>query len=81
MSELRWHPLLEQWVVVTAHRQERPQMPAAGARFVPVPGACRRLTMSIFIPTIFRHSGLAIGRSRCLATYVYSPSTIVSPRS
>ena len=28
MSELRWHPLLEQWVVVTAHRQGRPQMPA-----------------------------------------------------
>jgi len=28
MSELRWHPLFEQWVVVTAHRQGRPQMPA-----------------------------------------------------
>jgi UDPglucose--hexose-1-phosphate uridylyltransferase len=27
MSELRWHPLLAQWVVVTAHRQDRPQMP------------------------------------------------------
>jgi UDPglucose--hexose-1-phosphate uridylyltransferase len=35
MSELRWHPLLEQWVVVTAHRQDRPQMPEDWCPFCP----------------------------------------------
>jgi UDPglucose--hexose-1-phosphate uridylyltransferase len=34
-SELRWHPLLEQWVVVAAHRQDRPQMPADSCPFCP----------------------------------------------
>ena len=38
MSELRWHPLLEQWVVVTAHRQHRPQMPADWCPFCPGSG-------------------------------------------
>jgi UDPglucose--hexose-1-phosphate uridylyltransferase len=38
MSELRWHPLLEQWVVVTSHRQDRPQMPAGGCPFCPGSG-------------------------------------------
>ncbi len=38
MSELRWHPLLEQWVVVTAHRQNRPQMPADVCPFCPGSG-------------------------------------------
>lgn len=38
MSELRWHPLLEQWVVVTAHRQGRPQMPANWCPFCPGSG-------------------------------------------
>ncbi len=38
MSELRWHPLLEQWVVVTAHRQGRPQMPADWCPFCPGSG-------------------------------------------
>jgi UDPglucose--hexose-1-phosphate uridylyltransferase len=37
MSELRWHPLLEQWVVVTAHRQGRPQMPANWCPFCDLP--------------------------------------------
>jgi UDPglucose--hexose-1-phosphate uridylyltransferase len=37
MSELRWHPLLEQWVVVTAHRQGRPQMPADWCPFCSLP--------------------------------------------
>jgi UDPglucose--hexose-1-phosphate uridylyltransferase len=37
MSELRWHPLLEQWVVVTAHRQGRPQMPADWCPFCKLP--------------------------------------------
>lgn len=38
MSELRWHPLLEQWVVVSAHRQGRPQMPADWCPFCPGSG-------------------------------------------
>jgi UDPglucose--hexose-1-phosphate uridylyltransferase len=37
MSELRWHPLLEQWVVVTAHRQGRPQMPENWCPFCALP--------------------------------------------
>ncbi|MBM3774638.1 MAG: galactose-1-phosphate uridylyltransferase [Acidobacteria bacterium] len=38
MSELRWHPLLREWVVVAAHRQDRPQMPAEGCPFCPGSG-------------------------------------------
>jgi UDPglucose--hexose-1-phosphate uridylyltransferase len=38
MSELRWHPLLEQWVVITAHRQDRPQMPSGWCPFCPGSG-------------------------------------------
>ena len=38
MSQLRWHPLLEQWVVVTAHRQDRPQMPEDWCPFCPGSG-------------------------------------------
>jgi len=38
MSDLRWHPLLEQWVVVTAHRQDRPQMPEDWCPFCPGSG-------------------------------------------
>jgi UDPglucose--hexose-1-phosphate uridylyltransferase len=37
MSELRWHPLFEQWVVVTANRQGRPQMPADWCPFCALP--------------------------------------------
>ncbi len=37
MSELRWHPLLEQWVVVTANRQDRPQMPVRWCPFCALP--------------------------------------------
>jgi UDPglucose--hexose-1-phosphate uridylyltransferase len=38
MSELRWHPLLRQWVIISAHRQDRPQMPADGCPFCPGSG-------------------------------------------
>jgi UDPglucose--hexose-1-phosphate uridylyltransferase len=38
MSELRWHPLLDQWVVVAAHRQDRPQMPSDWCPFCPGSG-------------------------------------------
>ena len=29
MSELRWHPLLEQWVITAIHRQDRTYKPPA----------------------------------------------------
>src|SRR5580698_6976831 len=38
MSELRWHPLLRQWVVISAHRQDRPQMPEGWCPFCPGSG-------------------------------------------
>jgi UDPglucose--hexose-1-phosphate uridylyltransferase len=38
VSELRWHPLLEQWVVVATHRQDRPQMPKDWCPFCPGSG-------------------------------------------
>ncbi|MDP8982118.1 MAG: galactose-1-phosphate uridylyltransferase [Acidobacteriota bacterium] len=37
-SELRWHPLLRQWVAVAAHRQGRPQMPENWCPFCPGSG-------------------------------------------
>src|ERR1700690_285448 len=38
MSELRWHPLLREWVGVAAHRQDRPQMPKDWCPFDPGSG-------------------------------------------
>jgi len=38
MSELRWHPLLRQWVAVAAQRQERPQLPEEWCPFCPGSG-------------------------------------------
>jgi UDPglucose--hexose-1-phosphate uridylyltransferase len=38
VSELRWHPLLRQWVAVAAARQNRPQMPANWCPFDPGSG-------------------------------------------
>lgn len=38
MSELRWHPLLEQWVILGTHRQDRPQMPRDWCPFCPGSG-------------------------------------------
>jgi UDPglucose--hexose-1-phosphate uridylyltransferase len=37
-SELRWHPLLQQWVAVAALRQDRPQMPQDWCPFDPGSG-------------------------------------------
>src|SRR5258708_2269360 len=37
-SELRWHPLLRQWVAVAAHRQGRPQLPEDWCPFCPGSG-------------------------------------------
>src|SRR5258708_2226104 len=38
MSELRWHPLLREWVGVAAKRQHRPQMPVDWCPFCPGSG-------------------------------------------
>jgi UDPglucose--hexose-1-phosphate uridylyltransferase len=38
VSELRWHPLLKQWVGVAAARQDRPQMPKDWCPFDPGSG-------------------------------------------
>lgn len=38
MHQLRWHALLRQWVVVSTHRQGRPQMPADWCPFCPGSG-------------------------------------------
>ena len=38
MSELRWHPLLREWVSVAATRQNRPQMPRDYCPFCPGSG-------------------------------------------
>ena len=38
MSELRWHPFLKEWVAVTTHRQDRPQMPQNWCPFCPGSG-------------------------------------------
>lgn len=38
ISELRWNPLLEEWVAIAAHRQERPQMPKDWCPFCPGSG-------------------------------------------
>lgn len=38
MSELRWHPLLRQWVAITTHRQDRPQLPEDWCPFCPGSG-------------------------------------------
>lgn len=37
-SELRWHPLLRQWVSIAAHRQGRPQLPEDWCPFCPGSG-------------------------------------------
>jgi UDPglucose--hexose-1-phosphate uridylyltransferase len=38
MGELRWHPLLREWVVVTTNRQDRPQRPEHWCPFCPGSG-------------------------------------------
>jgi UDPglucose--hexose-1-phosphate uridylyltransferase len=38
VSELRWHPLLRQWVAITTHRQDRPQLPEDWCPFCPGSG-------------------------------------------
>jgi UDPglucose--hexose-1-phosphate uridylyltransferase len=38
MQQLRWHALLQQWVAVSTHRQDRPQMPSNWCPFDPGSG-------------------------------------------
>ncbi len=38
MAELRWHPLIKDWVMIASHRQNRPQMPKDWCPFCPGSG-------------------------------------------
>jgi UDPglucose--hexose-1-phosphate uridylyltransferase len=38
MAELRWHPLIKDWVIIASHRQNRPQMPNDWCPFCPGSG-------------------------------------------
>lgn len=38
MAELRWHPLINDWVMIASHRQNRPQMPKDFCPFCPSSG-------------------------------------------
>ena len=39
MAELRWHPLLETWVIVSSHRQGRPHLETGACPFCPSSGS------------------------------------------
>jgi UDPglucose--hexose-1-phosphate uridylyltransferase len=38
VAELRWHPLIKDWVIIASHRQNRPQMPRDWCPFCPGSG-------------------------------------------
>ena len=38
MAELRWHPLIQDWIMIASHRQNRPQMPKDWCPFCPGSG-------------------------------------------
>lgn len=38
MSELRWNPVLREWVATATHRMDRPQLPETGCPFCPGSG-------------------------------------------
>lgn len=38
MAELRWHPLIKDWVMIASNRQDRPQMPKDWCPFCPGSG-------------------------------------------
>ena len=38
MAELRWHPLIKDWVMIASNRQDRPQMPKEWCPFCPRDG-------------------------------------------
>lgn len=35
MAELRWNPLIQDWIIIASHRQDRPQMPKDWCPFCP----------------------------------------------
>ena len=37
MAELRWHPLIQDWVMINSNRQNRPQMPKDWCPFCRAP--------------------------------------------
>jgi len=53
-SELRWHPLLRQWVAVAAERQSRPQMPEDWCPFCPGSGRVPDVYDVYLYPNDFR---------------------------
>ena len=38
MAELRYNPLLDDWIMIASHRQDRPQMPKDWCPFCPGSG-------------------------------------------
>ncbi len=38
MSELRWNPVLGEWIITATHRMDRPQMPEDWCPFCPGSG-------------------------------------------
>ncbi|MFO7612412.1 MAG: galactose-1-phosphate uridylyltransferase, partial [Clostridia bacterium] len=38
MAELRWHPLIRDWIMIASHRQDRPDMPKDWCPFCPGSG-------------------------------------------
>ena len=38
MAELRWNPMIKDWVMIASHRQNRPQMPKDWCPFCPGSG-------------------------------------------
>jgi UDPglucose--hexose-1-phosphate uridylyltransferase len=61
MSHLRWHALLRQWVVISPHRQDRPQMPSNWCPFCmdsdPATGNDEALLYSNDFPSFDHNSG------------------------
>src|ERR1700746_1902958 len=52
-SELRWHPLLREWVTVAAERQGRPQLPQDWCPFCPGSGSVPEHYECPFYPNDF----------------------------
>jgi UDPglucose--hexose-1-phosphate uridylyltransferase len=59
VNELRWHPLLREWVAVAAHRQDRPQMPENWCPFCPGSGKVPESYDVLIYPNDFAAFNLA----------------------
>lgn len=92
MHQLRWHALLQQWVVVTTARQDRPQMPANWCPFDPGSGRVPENYDVYLYPNDFPafspdtepfapHSGLfdATGARGTCDVVLYSPQHTLPP--